>query len=126
MPDEHKTLEQRFADIELNLKKLREEIIGAYISWEGKVLNRVQRQNLSNQSKHRPHRRKSRNLSDWASDEIPKICGRSSMRSITNAIFSCKVAGGRSREARLENPRLLAEAEAVSDSVRAFNASAGS
>ena len=62
MPDEHKTLEQRFADIELNLKKLREEIIGAYISWEGKVLNRVQRQNLSNQSKHRPHRRKSRNL----------------------------------------------------------------
>ena len=38
MPDEHKTLEQRIADIELNLKKLREEIIGAYISWEGKIV----------------------------------------------------------------------------------------
>jgi hypothetical protein len=25
MPDEHKTLEQRVADIEFNLKKLREE-----------------------------------------------------------------------------------------------------
>ena len=72
MPDEHKTLEQRFADIELNLKKLREEIIGAYISWEGKVLNRVQRQNLSNQSKHRPKQRKNHSLSDWAPDEIPE------------------------------------------------------
>ena len=38
MPDEHKTLEQRIADIELNLKKLREEIIGAYISWDGKIV----------------------------------------------------------------------------------------
>ena len=38
MPDEHKTLEQRIADIEFNLKKLREEIIAAYISWEGKDL----------------------------------------------------------------------------------------
>ena len=38
MPDEHKTLEQRIADTELNLKKLREEIIGAYISWEGKIV----------------------------------------------------------------------------------------
>ena len=38
MPDERKTLEQRIADIELNLKKLREEIIGAYISWEGKIV----------------------------------------------------------------------------------------
>ena len=38
MPDEHKTLEQRIADIEFNLKKLREEIIGAYISWEGKIV----------------------------------------------------------------------------------------
>ena len=34
MPDEHKTLEQRVAEIEFNLKKLREEITGAYISWE--------------------------------------------------------------------------------------------
>jgi hypothetical protein len=33
-------------------------------------LSRVQRQHLSNQSKHRPNRRKNRNLSDWASDEI--------------------------------------------------------
>ena len=38
MPDEHKTLEQRIADIEFNLKKLREEIIGAYISWDGKIV----------------------------------------------------------------------------------------
>ena len=38
MPDEHKTLEQRVADIEFNLKKLREEITGAYISWEGKIV----------------------------------------------------------------------------------------
>ena len=38
MPDEHKTLEQRITDIELNLKKLREEIIGAYISLEGKIV----------------------------------------------------------------------------------------
>ena len=37
MPDERKTLEQRIADIELNLKKLREEITNAYISWEGKI-----------------------------------------------------------------------------------------
>jgi len=28
MPDERKTLEQRIADIEFNLKKLREEITG--------------------------------------------------------------------------------------------------
>jgi len=38
MPDEHKTLEQRIADIESNLKKLREEITNAYISWEGKIV----------------------------------------------------------------------------------------
>jgi hypothetical protein len=38
MPDEHKTLEQRIADIEFNLKNLRQEIIGAYISWEGKIV----------------------------------------------------------------------------------------
>ena len=38
MPDEHKTLEQRIADIEFNLKKLREEITNAYISWEGKIV----------------------------------------------------------------------------------------
>jgi len=37
MPDERKTLEQRIADIEFNLKKLREEITNAYISWEGTV-----------------------------------------------------------------------------------------
>ena len=38
MPEEHKTLEQRIADIEFNLKKLREEITNAYISWEGKIV----------------------------------------------------------------------------------------
>ena len=38
MADEHKTLEQRIADIEFNLKKLREEITNAYISWEGKIV----------------------------------------------------------------------------------------
>jgi len=38
MPDEHKTLEQRIAEIEFNLKKLREEITTAYISWEGKIV----------------------------------------------------------------------------------------
>ena len=38
MADEHKTLEQRVAEIELNLKKLREEITNAYISWEGKIV----------------------------------------------------------------------------------------
>jgi hypothetical protein len=44
MPEEHKTLEQRIADIELNLKKLREEISGAYISGKERLsLNRVQR-----------------------------------------------------------------------------------
>jgi hypothetical protein len=38
MSDEHKTLEQRIADIEFSLKKLREEITNAYISWEGKIV----------------------------------------------------------------------------------------
>jgi hypothetical protein len=38
MPDEHKTLEQRIADIEFCVKKLREEITNAYISWEGKIV----------------------------------------------------------------------------------------
>ena len=51
--DEHKTLEQRIADIEFNLKKLREEITNPYISWEGRLsLNRAQRNYLTNQSKH--------------------------------------------------------------------------
>jgi hypothetical protein len=40
------------------------------------------------------------------------------MRSITNTTFSCKAGkGGWSREARIENPRSLAEVEATSDSV---------
>ena len=47
MPDEHKTLEQRIADIELNLKKLREEIIALLaLTFPGKgklSLNGVQR-----------------------------------------------------------------------------------
>lgn len=48
------------------------------------------------------------------------------MRSITNANFSCQAGrGGWGREARIENPRSLAEAEPISDSVRAFNARAG-
>jgi hypothetical protein len=38
MPDEHKTLEQRIADIEFSVEKLREEITNAYISWEGKIV----------------------------------------------------------------------------------------
>jgi hypothetical protein len=44
MPDEYKTLEQRIADIEFSVKKLREEITNAYISWEKRLpLNRAQR-----------------------------------------------------------------------------------
>ncbi len=71
MPDEHKTLEQRIADIEFNLKKLREEITNAYISWEGKiVLEQSPTQLLTNQSKHLTNRRKSRNLSDRAAASL--------------------------------------------------------
>ena len=40
------------------------------------------------------------------------------MRSITNANFSCQAGrGGWSREARIENPRSLAEVEAISNNV---------
>jgi len=54
MPDEHKTLEQRIADIELNLKKLREEIVGAYISWEGKIVLEQSPTQLPDQPKQTP------------------------------------------------------------------------
>jgi hypothetical protein len=47
MPAEHKTLEQRIADIEFNLKKLREEITNAYISWEGKIEPRTESSRLT-------------------------------------------------------------------------------
>src|SRR4029077_5577400 len=67
MPDQHKTLEQRIADIEFNLKKLREEITNAYISWEGKIVLEQSPTQPPDQPKHRPNRRKSRNLSDRAS-----------------------------------------------------------
>ena len=40
------------------------------------------------------------------------------MRSITNANFSCQAGrGGWGREARIENPRSLAEGEAISNNV---------
>ena len=40
------------------------------------------------------------------------------MRSITNANFSCQAGrGGWGREARIENPRSLAEVEAISNNV---------
>jgi hypothetical protein len=54
MPDEHKTLEQRIADIEFNLKKLREEITSAYISWEGKIVLEQSPTQLPDQPKQTP------------------------------------------------------------------------
>jgi hypothetical protein len=54
MPDEHKTLEQRVAEIELNLKKLREEITNAYISWEGKIVLEQSPTQLPDQPKQPP------------------------------------------------------------------------
>ena len=54
MPDEHKTLEQRVAEIELNLKKLREEITNAYISWEGKIVLEQIPTQLPDQPKQTP------------------------------------------------------------------------
>ncbi len=54
MPDEHKTLEQRVAEIELNLKKLREEITNAYISWEGKIVLEQSPTQLPDQPKQTP------------------------------------------------------------------------
>src|SRR5208282_4171260 len=54
MPDEHKTLEQRIADIEFNLKKLREEITNAYISWEGKIVLEQSPTQLPDQPKQTP------------------------------------------------------------------------
>ena len=54
MPDEHKTLEQRIADIESNLKKLREEITNAYISWEGKIVLEQSPTQLPDQPKQTP------------------------------------------------------------------------
>ena len=54
MPDEHKTLEQRVAEIEFNLKKLREEITKAYISWEGKIVLEQSPTQLPDQPKQTP------------------------------------------------------------------------
>ena len=54
MPDQHKTLEQRVAEIELNLKKLREEITNAYISWEGKIVLEQSPTQLPDQPKQTP------------------------------------------------------------------------
>jgi len=54
MPDERKTLEQRIADIESNLKKLREEITNAYISWEGKIVLEQSPTQLPDQPKQTP------------------------------------------------------------------------
>jgi len=54
MPDERKTLEQRIADIEFNLKKLREEITNAYISWEGKIVLEQSPTQPSDQPKQTP------------------------------------------------------------------------
>jgi len=54
MSDEHKTLEQRIADIEFNLKKLREEITNAYISWEGKIVLEQSPTQLPDQPKQTP------------------------------------------------------------------------
>ena len=54
MPDEHKTLEQRVAEIEFNLKKLREEITNAYISWEGKIVLEQSPTQLPDQPKQTP------------------------------------------------------------------------
>jgi hypothetical protein len=54
MPHEHKTLEQRIADIEFNLKKLRKEITNAYISWEAKIVLEQSPTQPSDQPKQPP------------------------------------------------------------------------
>ena len=89
-------------------------------------LDRVQRQHLSNQSKHRPKRRKNRSLSDWTSDEIQE-----ELWLIVEALNKkCQFqlqSGGRTEQgsATLRTLVHLAEVESISDSVRAFNARAG-
>jgi hypothetical protein len=66
MPDERKTLEQRIADIEFNLKKLREEITNAYISWEGKIVLEQSPTPTPEQPKQTSAQpKKKRDLSDW-------------------------------------------------------------
>jgi hypothetical protein len=68
---------KRIADIELNLKKLREEIIGAYISWEGKiVLEKSPKPTpLTTKANTDPIEEKAVTYSDWASGKTRKSCG---------------------------------------------------
>gem|GEM_PF-6337401 len=87
MPDQHKTLEQRVAEIELNLKKLREEITNAYISWEGKIVLEQSPTQTPDQPKQPPAqigRTKTSSVSPETS--IPTQC-RTGLKSWTPALL---------------------------------------